>query len=185
VFDTDPEQTLTLVVDVKTNGAKTWPLVLQQLEPLRQRGWLTHFKDNKVHSRPITIVGTGSTPFDTLTANSTYRDAFYDAPLEKLESEDVPEEADSHSLYNPSNSYHASTSFAESIGRFWWWSLSSSQLELIRKQIGAAHALGLKARYWELPAWPKGRRNYVWKVLVEEGVDLLTVDDLEDVRGIW
>lgn len=33
---------------------------------------------------PITVVGTGNTPFDLLTANQTYRDAFFDAPLDTM-----------------------------------------------------------------------------------------------------
>jgi hypothetical protein len=28
-------------------------------------------------------------------------------------------------------------------------------------------------------------RNYVWNVLVQEGVDVLNVDDLEAVRDAW
>jgi hypothetical protein len=84
VFDVDPGQTLTLLIDVKTAGAETWPWVLKQLEPLRERGWLTFMQDGERHIRPVTVVGTGNTPFDVLTANSTYRDAFFDAPLETM-----------------------------------------------------------------------------------------------------
>lgn len=84
VFDTDTEQSLTLLVDLKTGGTTTWPVVLQHLEPLRERGWLSFVENGVVHRRPITVVGTGNTPFDVLTANSTYRDAFFDAPLDKM-----------------------------------------------------------------------------------------------------
>jgi hypothetical protein len=84
VFDADPGKSLTLLVDVKTSGAETWPAVLAQLEPLRQRNWLTFVENNTVHTRPITVVGTGNTPFDVLTSNSTYRDAFFDAPLDTM-----------------------------------------------------------------------------------------------------
>lgn len=34
VFDTDGGQTLYLFVDLKTDGASTWPVVLKALEPL-------------------------------------------------------------------------------------------------------------------------------------------------------
>lgn len=84
VFDTDPGKSLTLLVDVKTSGAETWPWVLAQLEPLRERGWLTFVENNTLHTRPITVVGTGNTPFDILTHNKTYRDAFFDAPLDQM-----------------------------------------------------------------------------------------------------
>ncbi len=75
---------MTLLIDLKTGGAETWPWVLKQLEPLRERGWLSFMQEGEVHIRPITVVGTGNTPFDVLTANSTYRDAFFDAPLETM-----------------------------------------------------------------------------------------------------
>ncbi|KAH8805729.1 hypothetical protein F5884DRAFT_823348 [Xylogone sp. PMI_703] len=84
VFDTDSGKSLTLLVDLKTGGAETWPVILKHLEPLRERGWLTYVQDGKVHPRPITVVGTGNTPFDVLMANSTYRDAFFDAPLDEM-----------------------------------------------------------------------------------------------------
>ena len=34
-----------------------------------------------------------------------------------------------------------------------------------------------------MPAWPLGLRDYVWEVLVKEGVDILNVDDLRGARG--
>jgi hypothetical protein len=84
VFDTDSGQTLTLLVDFKTSGPQTWPYVLKQLEPLRERGWLSFVKDGVRTQRQVTVVGTGNTPFDLLTANSTYRDVFFDAPLQDM-----------------------------------------------------------------------------------------------------
>ncbi|RFU28089.1 hypothetical protein B7463_g8259, partial [Scytalidium lignicola] len=84
VFDTDSGQSLTLLVDLKTGGAETWPVVLKHLEPLRERGWLSFVENGEVHRRPVTVVGTGNTPFDVLMANATYRDAFFDAPLDEM-----------------------------------------------------------------------------------------------------
>jgi hypothetical protein len=84
VFDADPDQTLTLLIDLKTGGPETWPAVLAQLQPLRERGWLSFVENSTLHTRPITVVGTGNTPFDILTENSTCRDAFFDAPLDTM-----------------------------------------------------------------------------------------------------
>ncbi|KAF7862507.1 hypothetical protein EAF04_007380 [Stromatinia cepivora] len=84
VFDSDDGKSLTLLVDVKTGGAETWQWVLEQLEPLRKRGWLSYVENDTLHTRPITVVGTGNTPFDVLTQNSTYRDTFFDAPLDTM-----------------------------------------------------------------------------------------------------
>ncbi len=155
VFDVDLAQTLVLLVDVKTDGAATWPRVLAELEPLRSRGWLTYFEDTRggdgdddddddggkggvVREGPVTVVGTGNTPFGLLTANSTYRDAFFDAPLHDMwEEGDEGEDGDGDDddddnnnnnkeeeedkplaavKYNYTNSFYASTSFREAVG---------------------------------------------------------------------
>ncbi|TAQ84351.1 hypothetical protein B7494_g7329 [Chlorociboria aeruginascens] len=217
VFDTDPGKSLTLLVDLKTSGAATWPWVLKQLDPLRERGWLSYVENDEVHTRPITVVGTGNTPFDILTQNSTYRDAFFDAPLDEMweprhrhsdtkdvldfddpsgderlvddvePAEETPPTPDvgqgksgvtKDDEFNPLNSYYASVSFGQAVGRMWRGKLSPRQMKIIRGQVRGAHRRGLKARYWDLPSWPLGLRNHVWDVLVREGVDMLNVDDL-------
>ncbi|KAJ9148443.1 Altered inheritance of mitochondria protein 6 [Pleurostoma richardsiae] len=180
VFDTDPSQSLTLLVDVKTDGASTWPMVVEQLEPLRERGWLSVFDNGKVRYGPITVVGTGNAPFDQIIQNSTYRDVFFDAPLDKLEG----------SSFDTSNSHYASVSLRHAVGQVWPGGLTPAQLETIRNQIRQAHERGLKARYWSLPAWPINARNHIWQVLEEEGIDLLNVDDLKgatkkDWTKVW
>lgn len=168
VFDTAPDQTLILMVDIKTNGPATFRRVLEDLEPLRTRGWLTTFVDGEVRPGPVTVVGSGRTPFDVLVANSTYRDVFYDAPLERLAS----------SRYNYTNSYYSSVAISHGIGGVWFGVIRQQQRRLIQRQLREAHDRGLQARYWDLPLWPIGMRNAVWDTLVSEGVDLLNVDDL-------
>lgn len=169
VFDMDPNQTLTLLVDVKTSGPETWAKVVEQLEPLRQRDWLTFYANGTTHTRPVTVVGTGNTPFDLLASNATYRDYFYDAPLHKLTTSD----------YDATNSYYASVSFGSTIGSLWMGGLGAEQIERIRAQVKVAHERGLKARYWDLPSWPISTRNRLWDLLVREGVDMLNVDDVK------
>ncbi|RDL32021.1 uncharacterized protein BP5553_09423 [Venustampulla echinocandica] len=149
VFDTDTEKTLTLLVDVKTSGPETWLWVLKQLEPLRERGWLSFVENSTVHIRPVTVVGTGETPFDVLIANSTYRDAFFDAPLETMweDEENAPETTPiqrkgqglagttEDSEFHALNSYYASVSFGKAIGTVWGWKLSPNQMKTIRGQL--------------------------------------------------
>ncbi|KAF2834091.1 hypothetical protein M501DRAFT_1021086 [Patellaria atrata CBS 101060] len=84
VFDRDPTQTLVFLVDFKNSGRAIWPVVQQQLESLRSRGYLTHFNGQAVIHRPITVVATGNAPFDLLVSNPSYRDIFFDAPLASL-----------------------------------------------------------------------------------------------------
>ncbi|KAI1305658.1 PLC-like phosphodiesterase [Xylaria venustula] len=180
VFDTNPDQTLVLLVDLKTDGAATFPQVEAQLEPLRARDWLTYVKDGVIHERPVTVVGTGRTPFDMLMQNSTYRDIFFDAPLKDLyEDPNVPDtvEDDGPFVYNRTNSLYASVNFFRTIGGV-WTHLNEQQLRLIRGQIRGAHRRGLKVRYWNTPVWPVSLRNKIWHTLMAEGADVLNTDDL-------
>jgi hypothetical protein len=102
-------------------------------------------------------------------ANETYRDIFYDAPLTNLAIDTV---------YNANNSYYASTSLSNAIGKIGSSKLSTDQKAKITRQAQRAQELGLKSRYWDTPAWPIGWRNRVWESLIELGADVLNVDDL-------
>ncbi|KAL9101065.1 MAG: hypothetical protein Q9163_003639 [Psora crenata] len=176
VFDTSPTTPITLLIDIKTDATKTFPVVLEHLEPFRSRGWLTHYNGSAVIPGLITVVATGNTPFDLLTANTTYRDVFYDAPLADFWSEDpVPIAGD----YTSENSYYASTDFKATVGSLWHGVLSPRQVELVRAQVKEAKARGLIARYWNTPSWPVRLMEHVWDVLEKEGVGILNVDDLD------
>jgi hypothetical protein len=174
VFDFDPEQSLVLLVDVKTDGVETWPAVLAQLEPLRKRGWLSFVENNVVNRRPVTVVATGNAPFELITQASSYRDTFFDAPLDKMQEDTDSKES---TVFNVTNSYYASTSLLDAVGHV-RVDFDEEQLHIIRGQVRGAHRRGLKARYWDTPAWPVAVRNTVWKSLIREGADILNVDDL-------
>ncbi|KAI7249421.1 hypothetical protein KC352_g13136 [Hortaea werneckii] len=167
-------------------------------------GCLSYWNGNTVVPREITLVATGNTPYDAIIANETYRDIFYDAPLHALwETPRSPisnssavdagnEKLDygaamatsqdgvnpSYLDFNASTSYYASTSFLSSVGFVWRGHLSPRQMEVIRGQIRGAKRRGLKARFWDVPTWPTSVRNHIWHVLVKEGADVLSVDDL-------
>lgn len=90
------------------------------------------------------------------------------------------------SVYSRANSYYTSLDFQHSFGYLWRGHLTRQQKEKLRKQIAGAHSRGLKVRYWGVPNWPRGLRNYLWRVLVREGVDYLNVDDLHSATtGKW
>lgn len=181
VFASDPTQTLVLLLDFKTNGEKLWARVMEQLQPLREAGYLSYFDGTKMHERPITVVASGNAPVHQIIKNETYRDIFYDAPLDRLAApQTVDEILTPRAEFGFSNSYYASVDFGQSIGRLHRNRFSPGQLELIRAQIKEAHRRGLKVRYWGTPTWPRGLRNHVWHVLVREGVDLINVDDLRE-----
>jgi hypothetical protein len=209
VFDTRPSQTLVLLIDFKNEGHKIWPYVSDQLEPLRQRKMLSYHDGTSFIEGPITVVVTGNAPWENVVANTTHRDIFFDAPLDLLGKLSEESKSDTgHSalsergsnqgqgrsgaapsdpaMYTRANSYYASVSFSRTVGFPWRGSLTRNQMEIIRKQIAGAHAQGLKVRYWSVPSWPRGLRNYLWRTLVKEGVDFLNVDDLKSAtQGDW
>jgi len=197
IFDTVPSQTLVLLVDFKNDGRDIFPHVSQHLEALREKRYLSYFDGKETHERAITVVATGNAPFDMITANTTYRDIFFDAPLASMYESPSSSGLQTRggqgtvgtlptSHFDSTNSYYTSVDFRRAIGFVWWGTLSSKQLELVRGQIKGAHSRGLKARYWSTPKWPVGLRDRVWRVLVDEGVDYLNGDDLKSMtRMDW
>ncbi|OJI99148.1 hypothetical protein ASPVEDRAFT_50688 [Aspergillus versicolor CBS 583.65] len=181
VFDRNPSQQVILLIDFKTDGEETWDYVHSQLNPLRESGYLTHYNGSDIISGPITVVGTGNTPFSRVVESSTYRDIFFDAPLDRLVDDIDHIEAGTRvddDTFNITNSYYASISFHKAVGTPWLLHLTDRQVQTIRSHVRAAHRQGLKVRYWGTPNWPRSLRNHVWRVLTREGVDMLNVDDL-------
>jgi hypothetical protein len=196
VFDSNPSQTLVLVLDFKKYTRDLWDHVSSELEPLRQKEHLTFFDGKTLHMRAITIVVSGDAPLSDITTQTPIRDMFYDAPLQVFSQpspQDLPRTTNSsltHDLdlrsssptnpdvYSQANSYYASGNFKSIVGHVWRSKLSDAQLDVLRTQIREAHARGLKVRYWGVPSWPLGIRNYMWRVLIREGVDILSVEDV-------
>ena len=173
VFDTDPSQSLVLMIDMKTDGSSTFEAVQSALEPLRSKGWLTYFNGTAIIPGPLIIVGSGNTPFDVLKSNDTYRDIFFDAPLNKLSDEDADQ-------YTTENSYYASADFQDAVAELWLG--IPGQVKTVHDQVAAANDKGLKARYWDTPTWATFQRNNVWNTLEKEGVGMLSVDDLDAAK---
>ncbi|EPQ64874.1 Bgt-1089 [Blumeria graminis f. sp. tritici] len=175
VFDMDGGQTLYLWVDVKTDGAKTWPAVVKALEPLRSRGYLASSDDKTFRYGPVTVIGTGNTPLD-LVKSANPRNYFFDAPISALD----------NSLSDLT--YHvspvASAAFSTTFGGVSGSGLNEGQLALLRKHISVAHPRGIRLRYWDQPGWPYSTRNQIWRQLKGEGVDFINADDVEAAAGL-
>ncbi|KAI1342211.1 PLC-like phosphodiesterase [Xylariaceae sp. FL0016] len=176
VFDTASGQTLYLFVDVKTDGAETWPYVVNALGPLREAGYLTTYNGSTVTESPVTVIGTGNTPLDLVQGVSP-RDYFWDAPIPTLDT--------TFSNITKDVSPIASTDFASVFGDVRSQELNETQAATLKAQVAAAHAKGIAVRYWDQPGWPVGTRNAVWRQLWDAGVDLLNVDDLEAAAEFW
>lgn len=197
VFESAPTQTLVLLVDLKNGPDLTFDAVSAQLEPLRSKGYLTYHNGTDLVPGPLSIVATGTKlpPYSSiLTQPSAHRDILSDAPLgdlKEVESTAVHEN-DSDSIvndfqdYDTTNSLYASASLRKVLRHPFPFLFPGGptpwQREQIRSATQAAHARGLKVRWWDTPDWPRSRRARVWKILMEEGADVLNVDDLKAAR---
>lgn len=181
VWDTEPAKPLYFFIDLKTSGHETFQAVIDALSPLREKEYLTTVKDSrKLTYGPITVIGTGGTPFD-MVAPVADRDYFFDAPLESLNEREYK---NIDHLVSPI----ASTDFLAAVGavnRDTDPVLDDGQLEALRSQISTAKERGIGARYWNAPEYPVRKRNLVWRALLNEGVALLNVDDLDAATGFF
>ncbi|GKU21464.1 unnamed protein product [Fusarium langsethiae] len=192
VFATDPNKTLILFIDVKDDPAKTWPVLMKHLEPLRARGYLSYHQklsstptNQSFHSGPLTVVGTGNIVKQRevnigadLAKWQKYHDVFLDASLDLLSRPGFCRTVDSLCPQVQENEFYtASVSLWRAVGIFIPY-FSQAQRTTVKNQVRLAKDLNLKSRYWELPGWPTSQRNYVWRTLAHEGVDLLNADDI-------
>ncbi|KAF2477710.1 uncharacterized protein BDR25DRAFT_275056 [Lindgomyces ingoldianus] len=222
VFQTQPNMTLVLMIDVKTEPSATWKAVLKKLERFRHptKRYLTRYENvfpapgfverQEIWPSALTVVGSGNMEGDTIVNLYTeivpidpvtgegghsyyyrYHDTFLDAPLGQLPDDNTfwrapdGQSGGSSKMWYPGNSYYASVSFQQSIGNV-RTGFSEKQRAKLRSQIRTAKKSGLLARYWDLPSWPISYRDYVWQTLTEEGVGMLSVDDLESAaRRGW
>ena len=75
VFDSASNTSLVLILDFKTGSFDTWDLVMSQLSPFREKGWLTTWTSSQsLVSGPLTIVASGASSLSWITSNDTYHD---------------------------------------------------------------------------------------------------------------
>lgn len=142
LYKARPNQKAVLMVDFKTSDTKTLDAVVAALQPLRDGNYLSRVVNGKFVQRPITVVASGSAPFDRINAGDGVpnRDVFYDANVSNLDSK-----------YNTLNSYYASADFQSAIGNPGSAaSFTDAQKAKVKSQVDAANAAGLKVRYCEL-----------------------------------
>ncbi|CAO1614082.1 unnamed protein product [Parajaminaea phylloscopi] len=168
-----------LLIDIKTDGETTWPRVVEELKPLRDRGYLTRYEAGKVIPGPILVVGTGNTPIDQV-APLTSRDYFFDGPLGNLSQ--TFEIKGTQYKWNSTLSPLASVDFSKVVSK---WEGHEDAPEDVRanltKAIDEAHQLGITTRFWDTPGWPRFARDRVNKVLLALGSDWINADDLEAI----
>ncbi|KAM6502630.1 hypothetical protein JOM56_002607 [Amanita muscaria] len=174
VWDTDSGRSLQLIVEIKTDGDTTLPYVVEELQPLRDYGYLTTFEYGVLTTGPVTVVGTGLTPLEGVKKLSS-RDFFYDGPLTKLTNT-------ADTTWSASLSPIASTDWGV-IGWDGTSPITSDQRSTLRNLVQHANSLGIRARFWDVPSWPIYARDNIWKELLASGDIWLNADDLEAVAN--
>lgn len=77
--DADLAQTFLLMLDAKTLPQELYPHLVEELDTLRQRGYLSHWDGQNVVQRPVTVVVTGEKFPDSDCVNHSYSDVFWSA----------------------------------------------------------------------------------------------------------
>jgi len=171
VFDMAGTVPLQLLVDVKTDGVEALPFILAELEPLRERGFLSTFANGTLTLSAVIVVGTGNSPLEQVKALEP-RDFFFDAPLTQLNN------ATLNTTWGPTLSPLASTDFGAAIGWSGIGNISADQRAAILGFVNDAHTRGIRARFWDTPGWPIAARDAIWQELINDGADWLNADDL-------
>ncbi|KIW05247.1 hypothetical protein, variant [Verruconis gallopava] len=176
VFDDQPQESLVLLLDFKTNPEQALPAVLDRLRRFEDAKYLTRWNGSNLVQGPITIVASGFMSWRPDLQNQTHGIVFLDAPLDDL--------ADERATYDISNSFYASAPLRPLVGRIGLWGMSRAQYNKVVGLVKHAHERGLKPRFWGTPSWPMMRRDEVWKQLVRAGVGMLNVDDIRSA-SLW
>ncbi|OQE81600.1 hypothetical protein PENNAL_c0040G10705 [Penicillium nalgiovense] len=78
-FHADLSRSFILVLDAKTPFHGLYPHLVEQLDTLRQRGYLSHWDGQDVVQRPVTVMVTGEAFPESDCVNHSYSDIFWSA----------------------------------------------------------------------------------------------------------
>jgi hypothetical protein len=157
----DPGRTVTLLIDFKTEGEATYPVLAKQLAKYRELFEPRDPGDGRPAAPPVLAVISGDRPIE-LIAHDANRLCAIDGRLPDINSE---RGADLIPLISDA----WSTQFA--------WTgegpMPAAEREKLRQYAADTHAAGRRLRFWGAPD-----TEAVWTELHNAGVDLLNADDL-------
>ncbi|MCY4426035.1 MAG: phosphatidylinositol-specific phospholipase C/glycerophosphodiester phosphodiesterase family protein [Halieaceae bacterium] len=155
VYPDDSQQTLTLLIDIKTEGEKVYAVLRKTL--VNYRDILTTVEDGQITRRAIQVIISGDRPIATISAERT-RYAGIDGRLTDLESDAAP---------------HLMPMISDN-----WRRLTSNQRRNVRSIVQQVHNSGRRVRFWATPDTPA-----MWKELLEANVDHINTDKLVDLSN--
>lgn len=149
--------TFWLLIDLKSPGATTWPVLRSVLE--KYRPMLTVFGPDGTRTNAVSVVLNGNVSRALLAAEPVRLAALEGRP-EELEANPAP---------------HLVPWVGESWDRLFTWRgagpLPEADRARLHELVARAHAQGRQVRFWAAPDFEPG-----WRVLLEAGVDRINTD---------
>ena len=166
VFPAKRDQSLTLMVDFKSEGGPTYQVLRDALLPYNDILTMT-FLDGTVSPRPVTVILTGRVPRAWI-AREPVRFVACDGILEDLATKPVAK----LDLVPQVNAKWDALFTWNGVG-----TMPAAQKFELRQLTARAHEQRRKIRFWAAPDNP-----VAWETMLECGVDLINSDDLPGLR---
>jgi hypothetical protein len=160
---------LYLFVDTKTPARSSYDSLHQLLQ--KYKDIVTCFTPEKADDKPVTIVISGNRlPYEVMREQHERYTAL-DGRLEDL---------DRHT--NP----HIMPFISDDWQKHFRWqgfgTMPPDELEKLQSIVHAAHEHNQKLRFWGTPDKANETREYLWTMLLEEGVDLINTNDVKGLK---
>ncbi|HBE68755.1 MAG TPA: hypothetical protein DDW52_11470 [Planctomycetaceae bacterium] len=159
-----PKETFTLLVDIKSNGEKTYSRLHDVLS--EYQAMLTETKNGKTEVRPIEVIISGARPIK-LIASQKIRWASVDGRISDLDSSAPP---------------HLMPLISDRWSRHFSWQgrgeFPADQRKQLVDWVEKAHGQGRRVRFWATP-----ENEAVWQALSDAKVDLINTDQLEELSA--
>jgi len=162
------KHSLDLLIDIKSDARSTYRALRAVLGQYSEM--LTTYSDTQVRTNAISVIVSGNRP-RRLMLGEGVRAASYDGRFEDIDGSGARVPANFISVISDDWEDH-----------FRWrgvGSLSERDARRLAERVEEAHRAGYRLRLWNIPS-PEGRPiEDVWSQLLDAGVDLLSIDDVE------
>lgn len=159
---------IVLLVDMKTEGADTWPALKKVL---REYSWLlSRVEGSDFRAGAVTVIVSGNRDWKAMSAEENCQ-ALYDGRIDDLE-------------VNPGSPLIPLISASWS-DEFQWegeGEIPETDLEKMKNLIRTVHAQGRKIRFWGTDVSDPAGQEYIWDLLLEAGVDFINTDKLREFK---
>ena len=162
------EHSLDLLIDIKSDARSTYEALRGVLAQYSEM--LTTYSETQVQTGAISVIVSGNRPRRLMMAEAV-RITSYDGRIEDLAAR-VP--ANFISMISDNWEDHFSW---RGLG-----SLSDRDSRRLAQRLETAHRSGYRLRFWNIPAPDHRPIEEVWSQLLDAGVDLLSVDDVNAYR---